>query len=162
VEEIGRAGSSLLAEGIVRLRGGRVKREPGYDGEYGVIRLFEDGELDRLAGGLLFDSPIARRTVGFHAAAANTPARQGAPPRWSEPEGGLFPATAQVPPVACAPPSPSVVAKVPTGNDLGMFPPSLRGRVREGGLFHEESVAYDSSGPKEEVRARVRNILATL
>jgi uncharacterized protein (TIGR00375 family) len=62
VEEIGRAGSSLLAEGIVRLRGGHVKREPGYDGEYGVIRLFDDGEIDRLAGGLLFDTPIARRT----------------------------------------------------------------------------------------------------
>ena len=37
-------------------------REAGYDGEYGVIRLFEEGELKRLtAGGLLFDAPVVKR-----------------------------------------------------------------------------------------------------
>ena len=37
--------------------------EAGYDGEYGVIRLFEDSELKQLtAGGLLFDAPISKRT----------------------------------------------------------------------------------------------------
>jgi uncharacterized protein (TIGR00375 family) len=62
VEDIGRAGSSLLAEAIARLRAGSVIREPGYDGEYGVIRLFADGELKRLtAGGLLFDAPFSKR-----------------------------------------------------------------------------------------------------
>jgi DNA helicase-2/ATP-dependent DNA helicase PcrA len=62
VEDIAHAGSSLLAEAIMRLRAGQVIREPGYDGEYGVIRLFEDAELKRLtAGGLLFDSPISQR-----------------------------------------------------------------------------------------------------
>ncbi|SNS73973.1 TIGR00375 family protein [Streptosporangium subroseum] len=33
-----------LAEAIRRLRRGEVVRDPGYDGEYGVIRLFEPGE----------------------------------------------------------------------------------------------------------------------
>jgi ATP-dependent DNA helicase UvrD/PcrA len=62
VEDIARAGSPLLAEAITRLRAGQVIREPGYDGEYGVIRLFEESELKRLtAGGLLFDVPSARR-----------------------------------------------------------------------------------------------------
>jgi DNA helicase II / ATP-dependent DNA helicase PcrA len=38
--------------------------EAGYDGEYGVIRLFEENELARLtAGGLLFDAPISRRAA---------------------------------------------------------------------------------------------------
>jgi uncharacterized protein (TIGR00375 family) len=61
VEDIARASSTLLAEAITRLRAGRVIREPGYDGEYGVIRLFEESELKRLtAGGLLFDSPISQ------------------------------------------------------------------------------------------------------
>ena len=56
VEDIARAESSLLAEGIARLRAGKVIREAGYDGEYGVIRLFESAELRRhTAGGLLFD-----------------------------------------------------------------------------------------------------------
>src|SRR5262245_9813511 len=60
VEDIGRAGSSLLAEAITRLRAGNVIRDPGYDGEYGVIRLFQDGELER-RGGLLFDAPVVKR-----------------------------------------------------------------------------------------------------
>jgi PHP family Zn ribbon phosphoesterase len=37
----------LLGEAVTRLRAGRVIRDPGYDGEYGAIRLFEDGELPR-------------------------------------------------------------------------------------------------------------------
>jgi DNA helicase-2/ATP-dependent DNA helicase PcrA len=41
--------SPLLAEAVDRLRRGEVIREAGYDGEYGVIRLFEPGELSRLA-----------------------------------------------------------------------------------------------------------------
>jgi uncharacterized protein (TIGR00375 family) len=52
VEDISRASSSLLGEAITRLRAGRVIREAGYDGEYGVIRLFEERELrDLRAGG---------------------------------------------------------------------------------------------------------------
>jgi len=47
---------------VTRLRAGTVIREAGYDGEYGVIRLFEDDELDRLNGtSLLFDAPRRQR-----------------------------------------------------------------------------------------------------
>jgi DNA helicase-2/ATP-dependent DNA helicase PcrA len=61
VEDIARAGSELLAEAITRLRRGQVIRDAGYDGEYGVIRLFEPQELkSRTAGGLLFDLPQLR------------------------------------------------------------------------------------------------------
>jgi uncharacterized protein (TIGR00375 family) len=57
VEHITRNGSELLGEAIVRLRAGEVTRQPGYDGEYGVIRLFDDAELRRLrAGSVLFDA----------------------------------------------------------------------------------------------------------
>ncbi|RNC72304.1 MAG: DNA helicase UvrD [Desulfuromonadales bacterium] len=49
VEEVG-AESPLLAEAIRRIRGGHVIRRGGYDGEYGLIRVFEEGELTRLAG----------------------------------------------------------------------------------------------------------------
>lgn len=37
--------SPLLGEGISRLRAGKVIKHAGYDGEYGIIRLFEDDEL---------------------------------------------------------------------------------------------------------------------
>ncbi len=47
VEEIRLASSPLLAESIARLRGGKVVREAGFDGEYGRVHLFEPGELAR-------------------------------------------------------------------------------------------------------------------
>ena len=60
IEDIAHAGSPLLAEAITRLRAGHVIRQAGYDGEYGVIRLFEDGELRHLtSGGQLFEAPVA-------------------------------------------------------------------------------------------------------
>jgi uncharacterized protein (TIGR00375 family) len=61
VEDIARV-DPLLGEAVTRLRSGEVIRQAGYDGEYGVIRLFKDGELDRLAGNqLLFDGPLFSR-----------------------------------------------------------------------------------------------------
>jgi len=52
----------LLGEAVVRLRAGKVIRQAGYDGEYGVIRLFEEGEIGRLAGSqLLLNAPIRPR-----------------------------------------------------------------------------------------------------
>jgi len=50
VADIGRAGLPLLADAIDRLRRGEVVREAGYDGEYGVIRLFDPAELRRPSG----------------------------------------------------------------------------------------------------------------
>lgn len=41
--------SPLLAEAIGRLRRGEVIRDAGYDGEYGVIWVFEPGELERMS-----------------------------------------------------------------------------------------------------------------
>jgi DNA helicase-2/ATP-dependent DNA helicase PcrA len=55
VDELSRTGGSLLAEAISRLRAGTARKDPGYDGEYGVIRLLEPGERSR--GTALFDIP---------------------------------------------------------------------------------------------------------
>jgi uncharacterized protein (TIGR00375 family) len=56
------AHSPLLAEAVARLRRGEVTREAGYDGEYGVIRLFNPDELKRMsavtAPALFDDAPI--------------------------------------------------------------------------------------------------------
>ncbi|MBN1615587.1 MAG: UvrD-helicase domain-containing protein, partial [Deltaproteobacteria bacterium] len=58
-----RQASEILGEAVERMRSGRVIRKPGYDGEYGVIRVFEEGELVKLAGqgSLLGDGPAIRR-----------------------------------------------------------------------------------------------------
>ncbi len=45
VEDIEKVHSPILAEGIKRLRKGDVIRQPGYDGEYGVIKLFNENEI---------------------------------------------------------------------------------------------------------------------
>ena len=53
--ELARIGGSPLTEAITRLRRGEVIKDAGYDGEYGRIRLFRSGELNR--SGALFDVP---------------------------------------------------------------------------------------------------------
>jgi len=62
-EEIRRE-APLLGEAVARIRSGRVIRSPGYDGQYGVIRVFEEGELEQMADRreILRDgSPVPRR-----------------------------------------------------------------------------------------------------
>jgi len=53
--DIRRVSGGLVAEAIARLRNGEVIKEAGYDGEYGVIRLFRPEELARTEA--LFDVP---------------------------------------------------------------------------------------------------------
>lgn len=45
IDDISKAFSPILAEGISRLREGKVIKKAGYDGEYGVIKLFQEDEL---------------------------------------------------------------------------------------------------------------------
>jgi DNA helicase II / ATP-dependent DNA helicase PcrA len=58
-DDLRRAGGSLLAEAVTRLRRGDVRREAGYDGEYGIVSLFGPGELG--GAGVLFD--LARPSI---------------------------------------------------------------------------------------------------
>ena len=48
IDEISKVHSSVLAEGISRLRKGQVIKHAGYDGEYGVIRLFDEDEITQI------------------------------------------------------------------------------------------------------------------
>lgn len=50
LEEIKAKAGSLMAEAIGRVRDNRVIRQAGYDGEFGVIRVFAEGERAKLAG----------------------------------------------------------------------------------------------------------------
>ena len=49
-EEICRTAGLRVAEGIRRLRCGQVEKIPGYDGEYGVIRVFDPEEVRETEG----------------------------------------------------------------------------------------------------------------
>lgn len=46
-EDLRRGGSELVREAIARLRRGDVRRDAGFDGRYGVIRMFKKSELER-------------------------------------------------------------------------------------------------------------------
>ena len=55
---IAACGENLVAEGVRRMRAGSVDILPGYDGEYGKVRLFSDLEREQLRGQtLLFAMP---------------------------------------------------------------------------------------------------------
>ena len=54
VEDIKKAAGASVAEGIHRLREGKVERTPGFDGEYGTIKLLTPSEIDGLEGQLSF------------------------------------------------------------------------------------------------------------
>jgi uncharacterized protein (TIGR00375 family) len=49
-ERIEKVGIPLLAEAIVRVRGSQVSFDPGYDGRYGKVRIFDDREREKLLG----------------------------------------------------------------------------------------------------------------
>lgn len=50
IQEIQKEAGYFIGEGIRRLRAGKVQRFPGFDGEYGTVRLFEPWELDSMDG----------------------------------------------------------------------------------------------------------------
>lgn len=65
--DLEKLGGSLLSEGIRRMRAGELQIDAGYDGEFGVIRLFRDSEREDFTGQLVFFQD--------QVAAAQTPAR---------------------------------------------------------------------------------------
>ena len=54
VEDIRKAAGPLVAEGIRRLREGKVERTPGFDGEYGKIGLLSPEDISSLEGQMSF------------------------------------------------------------------------------------------------------------
>ena len=64
LEDIRKTAGTLISDGIGRLRRGQVERIPGFDGEYGTIRLFTESEIGDTDGqmslfGLLGDGMSA-------------------------------------------------------------------------------------------------------
>lgn len=54
VEDIRQNSGPVLAEAVNRIRNDEVKPVAGYDGVYGIISVFEDGEVERIRGQLGF------------------------------------------------------------------------------------------------------------
>ncbi len=147
LDELRRAGGSLLAEAVSRLRAGAARREAGYDGEYGVIRLLEPADLAR--GTALFELPdgagpgkrpsgpsAAKAGQAVRGAGAAAPRRGAAQPcarrEAARREAAIGGARGVVPPDRYSgdrggpggrPPG---SAAVEAGRAAGVFPPSRR------------------------------------
>lgn len=50
LSDIGKNSSSLITEAISRMRSGKIHIAPGYDGEFGKIRIFEEVERKKIKG----------------------------------------------------------------------------------------------------------------
>ncbi len=50
ISDIESAGSTILSEAISRVRAGKVNIAPGFDGEYGKIKIFEEVERKEIKG----------------------------------------------------------------------------------------------------------------
>ncbi len=57
LDELRSAGGELIAEAIRRLRNGDVFIDEGYDGEFGRIKVFREGEVRAFSGTSLFVAP---------------------------------------------------------------------------------------------------------
>ncbi|MFP4476695.1 MAG: UvrD-helicase domain-containing protein [Desulfatibacillaceae bacterium] len=58
VEELDDGPHALFGEAVRRVRSGHITLAGGYDGEFGTVRVFEEGEMDRLMGqSRLFNVP---------------------------------------------------------------------------------------------------------
>jgi superfamily I DNA/RNA helicase len=85
LDDLAAGAPSIVAEAITRLRRGEVRREAGYDGVYGTIRLFDP---DELAGAALFDVPRASRKP---ARAPGADVSQAPPSEQAEPAAAAVP-----------------------------------------------------------------------
>ncbi len=90
LEDVAREADPLFLEALSRLRAGKVRREAGYDGEYGVIRLFEPDEIrGRAVVAPLFGPRSLPDSTGISGTGGSAPPKPS-PPRPSSP--GLPPA----------------------------------------------------------------------
>ncbi|HIJ78472.1 MAG: UvrD-helicase domain-containing protein [Desulfobulbaceae bacterium] len=91
IEEINQL-SPILGEAIKRIRRGRVIRKPGYDGEFGVISVFDENELAEMAGqiSMFTGKPVRKKKSAPRPPLAITndepPTRQALPPGRPNPE----------------------------------------------------------------------------
>lgn len=139
VEDIRRRGSSQLAEAISRMRAGKVICKPGFDGEYGVIRLFEEQELRRRRRG---ESLFLCLPEGEGGCSPDQPTAV-AP---TNPTGGGDEPTERPPPQAGA--------SMTEGASAPAEMPETPGATRGPGGSHEVLREAGAVGPTDELRTK--------
>ncbi len=91
LEDVARAADPLLVEALARLRAGQVRRDAGYDGEYGVIRLFAPEEIrGRAVVAPLFGGALTPGQGFKPLASKEKPTPEGGGAGASSPRGRFF------------------------------------------------------------------------
>ncbi|HZN56472.1 MAG TPA: UvrD-helicase domain-containing protein [Planctomycetota bacterium] len=120
LEDVARGAPGPLAEALSRMRDGRVIRQGGFDGQYGVIRLFATGELDGKSQSRWLIDIVAPT------AATTTPPR---PPAASESLASAQPRSSTQPPLPELPAEHAAANREeahPTGEILAGLDPEQR------------------------------------
>jgi uncharacterized protein (TIGR00375 family) len=94
LEDLGREGPPLFAEAVRRMRAGEVKRQAGYDGEYGIVRMFDAEERRRLlaqtafafVGAAVASAEKPKTEPARHPASEETPTDHAAGPNLEQEE----------------------------------------------------------------------------
>jgi len=110
LDDLRRAGGSVLSEAIARLRRGEVIRDAGYDGEYGTIRLFQPNELNEAALFSLPNPPAPHpETATPETASPETATPETAQPHQPRPHHPSAPSVASATSAPQPPPTGSVL-----------------------------------------------------
>lgn len=141
-EEIERVGGPLLAEGIRRMRAGEVQIAGGYDGEYGVIKLFDSQERSTLSAQLSMFAANEKKK----------------PSKVSEPT----PTTASQSSASAAPPSPEAGVAPPITSSwpqIDLFSqPQVEPAITQPELPHPYSDLLAGLNPQQQEAARCTNV----
>ena len=128
----------VLGEAVARMRRGQVIREGGYDGEYGVVRVFSPEEAAEISG-------KGRRTP--RAAGKEGPTRRGRPARRSA--LSLLPETAEAAGEGATQPGP--MRDVPGEETLKAF---QQARAAQAEQTAEQTPGQDGLSPEQEAALR--------
>jgi DNA helicase II / ATP-dependent DNA helicase PcrA len=134
LEEIRARQGPLLAEAVRRMREGRVDARPGYDGQFGVIRVFDDAELATLRGqDELFSLSLPARRR--RARAAEAPATGGGVPDRPRPLPAVSPTAldADQDAIVTAAPARALVFAGPGTGKTRLLAAWVANRVERGG-----------------------------
>jgi uncharacterized protein (TIGR00375 family) len=138
LEDVAKEGPPLLSEALRRIRHGEVHLEPGYDGEYGVVRAFDAAERRRLAAQRSFAIDVEVR----------------------KPEAPLLPFTTPPADVADVPPSDDAgLARASSGHASTPCPNPAQQRAASHGDGPLVIVAGPGTGKTRTVIARIAALL---
>ncbi len=105
LEELAAHCGEPVAEAVRRVRAGELKIEPGYDGQYGKVRIFAPGELQSAGGQVFMFSDLEPDEPGKPERAASGRESASSLRKVAQPSGATERVTVEKTPDSCAEPA---------------------------------------------------------